>query len=1132
MAITNMERVDRALQLLRDGLRPVCEDTWRGFYGEDWLNQVNSKLYKSGREPSTDDVAFLLSGIKTTWNQVFGHAHSKAVLSWVFEITEVRNRWAHQGSLTSDDTTRALDSMERLLDAFGNTNERDQIYQLRRELQRQIFEQEARNERRRTAAKSTEGTPQAGLTPWREIITPHSDVASGNFVQAEYAADLWQVHKGTTGDEYQDPHSFFARTYITQGLRDLLVGTARRLAGEGGDPVVDLQTNFGGGKTHSLIALYHLATAGDTTKLPGISEILAEEGITLPKGINRAVLVGHKIRPAAPENAVGGIRLHTLWGRLAYQLGDKAGYEMVRKDDLAGTNPGTALETLFRRFGPVVVLIDEWVAYARQLPNGTTTNGDGGRREPLAGGDFDTQFTFAQALTEAAAAVPNVVVLISIPASDIEVGGSHGRTALERLKNVVTRNAAQWQPATPEESFEIVRRRLFDPIPQEKARVRDGVIRAFCEMYRNNGGEFPNGVGEGEYRRRMEQCYPIHPELFNRLFDDWSALDKFQRTRGVLRLMALAISELWQRDDRSLLIMPGNLPMDFGPLVSEMKKYLEDGWDPVIQRDVDGGHSLPLALDQQNKHFGQLSAARRAARTVYLGSAPRPEGRQGVDIKSVVLGCAQPGESPQQFADALRRLSGESTHLYVDGAQYWYSLIANVTRTAEDRASNLSDHDADDEVRARIGAQRNRGAFGAVQVFAEGPGDVPDDDDGVRLVILEPDATHSANDEHSPAVHLAAQILANRDAGPRLNRNTVVFLAAAANRLAELRQATKRYLAWKSITSDEAMDLTTHQQRQAQTQTEETSNQVNSLIGETFMWVLTPSQEPGSAEVTWQTTRAGGASDLADLAQRASRKLASEEKLIATYSGVRVRMDLDGRNLWSSRFDMAVGKLWETYARFLHMPRLANHQVLHQAIANRDTTLSWLQETFAYAEAHDGERWMGLHSDKAVDPTPSGLLIHPDHLPKPVDVPEPGEAGQFTAFGESTTVDHFTATGESATTGGSPTTGAARHAGPAHSPTSHRSTKPGQAFDPASEPTRLQFGATQPTNFYAQFNLDPVRCINQMSEIVVNVSDRLGSEVELTLEIRATNPGGFDESTRRTVSENATNLKAQSSEFD
>ena len=225
-------------------------------------------------------------------------------------------------------------------------------------------------------------------------------------------------------------------------------------------------------------------------------------------------------------------------------------------------------------------------------------------------------------------------------------------------------------------------------MPPENARIRDTVIRAFIDLYRDKKGEFPSGCTEAEYEQRMRLSYPIHPELFDRLFGDWSSLDKFQRTRGVLRLMAIAISQLWQQGDQSLLIMLGTLPMASGPLVSELKKYLEEGWDPVIKSDIDGENALPLKIDNENKHFGRISATRRAARTVYMASAPRPDGSRGVDIKSIVLGCTQPGESPAQFGDALKRLSNDSTYLYVEGQQYWFSLQQNVTRLAADRAAS------------------------------------------------------------------------------------------------------------------------------------------------------------------------------------------------------------------------------------------------------------------------------------------------------------------------------------------------------------------------------------------------------------------------------------------------------------
>ncbi len=1076
--MSNRDRISRALDLLSEGLGPKVQEAWEGAYGDDWLEAVNQQQHNPDRSPDTADVAFVLKGIKITWNEVFGDGLPPAIRSLVFELSDVRNTWAHQGSFSADDTTRAIDSMERVLEAFGNVEQRAELKALRRDLVRQVFDEESRSERRKTAAKPTEGQPQMGLTPWRDIITPHADVASGQFEQAEFAADLYEVASGTADPEYQDPKEFFARTYLTSGLSELLVGAARRLSGGGGNPVIELQTNFGGGKTHSMIALYHLASGVPASDLVGVGDVLASESITLPKEIKRAVIVGQMMSVSAAAPVEDGILLHTLWGHLAYQLGGKAGYELVRADDEAGTNPGGALKALFEQCGPAVVLIDEWVAYARQLR-------DGGSGDRLAGGDFDTQFTFAQALTEAAAAVPNVVLLVSIPASDIEVGGNRGRAALEKLKNVVTRKAAQWQPASPDESFEIVRRRLFDPVPEDKAKIRDGVIRAFTEMYRDDPTAFPSGTSEAEYRRRMELSYPIHPELFDRLFNDWSTLDKFQRTRGVLRFMATAISELWQRGDQSLLIMPGNLPMDSGTLVSELKKYLEDGWDPIIKSDVDGENALPMRIDKDNKHFGRFSATRRVARAVYMGSAPRPDGSRGVDITSIVLGCVQPGEPIGQFGDALKRLSGQATHLYVDGSQYWYSLQPNVTRLAGDRAaSNLSDDDADHEVRRRLMVASERGAFVGVHVFPDGPGDVPDEDDGVRLVVLNPTHVHIPNEPDSSAVVEAAALLAQRSAGPRLHRNLLVFLAASGPRLTELRSACRLYLAWQSINEEaEVLNLTPHQQRQAASKLAETNETVIAQIEETFVHVLTPKAEAGQAKLTWELTKPSG---YGSLAERTTNKLKSEEKLITAYGGVRVRMDLDRVPLWRDTGDISVAELWSAYANHPYMARLANFDVLAGAISDGTANMNWESETFAYADAKEEDRWFGVSFGAHVEPMRSGYVMRPDIV--------------------GTETDEAEAESDGGAEGVAPGDG-----------------------DPGG--TATLDGSTS-TRFYARFGLDPVRGIRQLEDIMTNVTNHLGTGVKITLEVEAESAAGFDDQVRRVAEENAKQLGAESAEFE
>ncbi len=211
----------------------------------------------------------------------------------------------------------------------------------------------------------------------------------------------------------------------------MLTGAARRLSGDGGDPVIDLQTNFGGGKTHSMIALYHLASGKKAADLPGVGELFAEQSLSLPASIKRAVIVGQWVSPASPSVKPDGTKVHTLWGEIAHQLAGVEGYRLVEAEDLSGSNPGNKLIELFRLAGPSIVLIDEWVAYARQLP--------ARENEPtLVGGHFDTQFTFAQTLTEAAKALhtsqPGVSKAIIELEEElgIEIFARHGK----RLKRV------------------------------------------------------------------------------------------------------------------------------------------------------------------------------------------------------------------------------------------------------------------------------------------------------------------------------------------------------------------------------------------------------------------------------------------------------------------------------------------------------------------------------------------------------------------------------------------------------------------------------------------------------------------------------------------------------------------------
>ncbi len=394
MAVTNHERIGRALGLLSEGLAPFVARECTAKYGDSWVQSVarmDPGTPHPDKKVSATDAQFLLKVVWDEWQAVFRNVLGQSERTYVSELRDVRNRWAHQDPFSGDDAYRSLDSMHRLLLAISAADQAVEIDKMRQDLLRLRFAEQARQTQRKAAVAPVEGQPAVGLKPWRDVVTPHPDVASGRYQQAEFAADLHQVWRGEAADEYGKPVEFFRRTFLTDGLRELLLNAVRRFRREGGDPVVDLQTNFGGGKTHSMIALYHLAAGHPMHELSGVEAMLAEGGLDAPPPAATAVLVGQMISPGVVYDKGKGVRVHTLWGELAWQLGGPDGYRLVAEADRSGTSPGVALVDLLRRYAPCLILIDEWVAYARQL-----YGVDG-----LPAGSFDAQFTFAQALAEA-----------------------------------------------------------------------------------------------------------------------------------------------------------------------------------------------------------------------------------------------------------------------------------------------------------------------------------------------------------------------------------------------------------------------------------------------------------------------------------------------------------------------------------------------------------------------------------------------------------------------------------------------------------------------------------------------------------------------------------------------------------
>ena len=940
------------------------------------------------------------------------------------------------------------------------------------------------------------------LKPWREIARPHKDVLEGTFKQSEFAADITQVANGTATDEYQDAEKFFSRTYITEGMRLLLISVAQRLASHGGDPVIQLQTAFGGGKTHTLLAVYHLASRKvGTNKLMGIPPVLDEAGIQSLPSARVAVIDGIKLSPSHPRK-YGKITANTLWGELAWQLLGDDGYQMVADSDADGTSPGKEVLTeLISRAAPCVILVDELVAFIRQLELG----------KQYKAGTFDSNVSFIQALTEALKAVPNAILLASLPESELEVGGTMGQRALNSLEKYFARVESVWKPVGTEEAFEIVRRRIFEN-PGERAEV-EGISRQFSDFYRQNAEKFPVETQSNEYFERLCRSYPIHPEIFDRLYEDWSTLEKFQRTRGVLQYMAIVIHRLWNSDNKDALIMPGSLPLEDSNVRNKSIRYLPQGWEPVIEREVDGTRSAPYEIDGHHTLFGGVQAARRTARTIYLGSAPstREQMIRGIQVERVLLGTVQPGQIIGVFEDVLKRLRDRLHYLYSGKDRYWLDTKPNLRREMESRKQNINEREELlPLLKTRVTRVFGRDhQFGGVHFFTPSV-DVPDDyATGPRLVVLPTNGAYSRS-ETNQAFAAAEEILRNRGNQPRQKQNRLIFLAPDYDVVSRLKEQCRIFLAWQSIVADiesGTLNQDLSHLNQARHNRDGADQSLSQLVRETYKWLIAPIEEfvKGKPTLNWEVVAVSPTAP--NLIQAIEEKLREEEWLIYEWSPIHLRNVLNQWYLKDGVEDVSALKVWQDSCHYLYLPRLVNDNVFRNAINQGVES----EDFFAFASGKEGDRYLGFTFGRGsfANVDESSLLIDREaavaYRERTQQPPQPGgvggePGGTTTPVGE--TGGAGTPTPTPGDTGGAGTT------------------------TPAA--TKKQF--------YGTISLDPVKAKMNfaiiMDEVVQQFTAKLGVDVTISVEIEAKSNAGFDEGLQRTVKENCNVLRFSNAEFE
>ena len=1120
----NYELVQKGFRILHPLLAGYIAQEMHRVYKDGWWQEVLTSLSDQYDLPSNGaygtlvdslDIANCLRLIDRQWRYVFSEKFSKSHRNWASELMDVRNKSAHVGlnDFEQGYAERALDTMALLCEEIDNEGT-EEIRALYRKVR-------YGSEQGSTAAKETTAAAPAkkhgaavlkynvgdNLPSWRDIMQPHPDVAEGRYRAAEFAADLAQVSRGEGAYEYRDPVEFFARTYVTEGMAGLLVESLERISGKGGEPVIQLKTAFGGGKTHSMLALYHLVRGKTSIDyIPNLKPILQRAGVEDLPHANVAVLVGTALDPTKRKNPANlpGYTVGTIWGEMAYQLVTSAGKpelyaKYIREADRKGVSPGSEnLKNLFNDCGPCLILMDELVAYAKKI-----YGVDG-----LPSGSYDNFVTFIQEITEAARASENSLVVASIPESDIEIGGQAGKTVLETIEHTFGRMESIWKPVAANEGFEVVRRRLFLDCKDPDA--REAVCNAFSQMYQDNSADFPTEAKELEYRDRMISCYPIHPEVFDRLYGDWATLERFQRTRGVLRLMAAVIHELWMANDAGAMIMPGSIPLDMPNVRDELVRHLPDTWNSIVDKEVDGKSSIPYQKDKSNPRYGKIMAARRTSRTVMLGSAPstsalRNNGIRGLEIPSILLGSVQPGETIADFKDALMTLHGSLSYLYNNpsGNRFWYDTKPTLRKTAEDRASQIGSADVELEIESRLKKLRKESPFAGLHACPVSSNDVPDDQ-AIRLVILRPGDTYRGGNDKSHAMKTVEEILNNRGTSPRIYRNMLAFVAPDYDTIGALQQEVKRFMAWTSIYSDrEDLNLDGNQVRETQNNLTRSNDTVERRIKETYSWLIVPyiDQYEDMKTIQWEISDLGGGDE--SIAKRAARKMQQNEQIITQWAPALLQMCLDDL-LWKDDDHIQIKKLWEYLTTYCYLPRLSGYYVLEETISKGLTS----EEYFGLADAYNGERYTNLKFNQSVfGINQSDLLVKPSVVRKQLEKERQEKEEREKPIG-----------GEHSDGQDDPLT-------PPHvDPNWHPED------DPPVTPK------IQNKHFFMSVKLDNTRVNrdinNYVQEIIQHLMSVDGSEVEMTLEVNVEAPNGIPVPTVRTVTENCRTLKVKDFGFD
>lgn len=1022
----NNENISKALQAFITGMRAFVlnvlqkyypNEPWEGLFfkalSPDKQSDYNRGI-REGRSPvqliDYPNIAQWASFYKHDLAQEFGgqERESAKFYGLLKTIRETRNAVAHYVDLSSDEAEQLFSSMKLAANKMQMPELRNEIERLRQLSLEEPAKPAAPSEPEPVEAKAEAKpgatqeeldmpgfTDEKALAPWFNNCIPHYDIREGTLDESVFAANLGDVVNEYGESDYRDASSFFPKTYLTEGIKDLAGRVVRALNGEASENrVVSLQTGFGGGKTHSLIAVYHIARLGERLQgLPSCAGLLPKGVVPKFKEAKAVVFTNNTTDVVQGRKVSESITIYTLWGEIAYQLGGEAAYETMRKNDEARQAPSASLlKPILEAAAPALILIDELADYcnkaAAQVVGSSTL--------------FNQTTSFMQTLTEVVSRVPKTLLLVTLPASSTEVTSSKiGHEILSSLEARITRIGASVKPVDDDEVFEVVRRRLFERIKDEALVKR--VAERYRRFYSRLKSELPDYASKEAYRDRIVKAYPFHPELIDILRNRWGNDARFQRTRGVLQILASIVNDLWHRKsslhDPQMLILTTDIELQNNhSITGKVTSLMGPHWASLMSADVYGQSSTAHKIDSSDlrSNIGKFEISKGVATTVLLASVG---GLRGFNMEQLKLCVLRPDAfGNNDVHGALDKLKAKANYLhYSSGSnpEYWFDAKPNLNILLAKAGAEIKPEEIDNEILKLL----KRGTQGAsLNALVNPTADIPEQHE-LTAVILHPRFTGTAAGLEQDTLEEVTKLALKRGNSDRTYRNTLFFLVCSSGReRKELNSSICAMLACDKVLDEYRGRLEPDQQKEANAKRAEAEKRIEpALMGAYNLVVKVRARKQEGDPGLYQAS--GTRTTLASYLVGPVLDALKENEALLEQIGQSV---LSEHSLFPApNTPVCVKDLYEAFLKFDDKPMIRDREAVAKTVnlycskgsfnvafgAPGNFTEIYEHASVPGLDVESGDYWL---VDKAVKmPAPEEPSPNPDPIPSPGPSPSP-----------------------------------------------------------------------------------------------------------------------------------------------